>query len=115
MTIQPSLSLVLAGIRSIGVDAYEYRSDMAGSIPETLDFFERVGGILVAIKCLDEGVDLPAVDRALILASSSNPREFIQRRGRVLRRSPGKYSAVIHDALVIPNEGDSEGVTQSQF
>lgn len=104
------LSLVLAGIRSIGVDAYEYRSDMAGSRPDTLDFFERVGGILVAIRCLDEGVDLPAVDRALILASSSNPREFIQRRGRVLRRSPGKYFAVIHDALVIPNEGDSEGV-----
>ena len=104
------LSLVLEGIRSIGVDAYEYWSGMSGSRPETLDFFERIGGVLVAIKCLDEGVDLPAINRALILASSSNPREFIQRRGRVLRRSPGKYSAVIHDALVIPSGGSSVGV-----
>ena len=104
------LSLVLDGIRSLGVDAYEYRSGMSGSRPETLDFFERIGGVLVAIKCLDEGVDLPAVNRALILASSSNPREFIQRRGRVLRRSPGKYSAVIHDALVIPSRRGSGGV-----
>ena len=53
------LSLVLEGIRSIGVDAYEYWSGMSGSRPETLDFFERIGGVLVAIKCLDEGVDLP--------------------------------------------------------
>ena len=104
------LSHVLEGVRSIGVDAYEYWYGMSGSSPETLDFFERIGGILVAIKCLDEGVDLPAINRALILASSSNPREFIQRRGRVLRRSPGKYSAVIHDALVIPSEEASEGV-----
>jgi len=60
---------------------------------------------LVAIKCLDEGVDIPSVERAFILASSSNPKEFIQRRGRVLRQSKatGKEYAEIYDFLVIPN------------
>ena len=53
------LRLVLEGIRNIGVDAYEYWSGMSGSRPETLDFFERIGGVLVAIRCLDEGVDPP--------------------------------------------------------
>jgi len=65
---------------------------------------------IAAIKCLDEGVDVPATRVAYILASTSNPREFIQRRGRVLRRSPGKEKAIIHDFLVAPpykrNEGD---------
>ena len=60
---------------------------------------------LVAIKCLDEGVDIPSVERAFILASSSNPKEFIQRRGRVLRQSKetGKKYASIYDFIVIPN------------
>ncbi|MCB4773388.1 MAG: hypothetical protein LGB05_07190, partial [Sulfurovum sp.] len=60
---------------------------------------------LVAIKCLDEGVDIPSVESAFILASSSNPKEFIQRRGRVLRQSKetGKKFAYIYDFIVIPN------------
>lgn len=57
---------------------------------------------LVAMKCLDEGVDVPSTRTAFILASSSNPREFIQRRGRILRRAPGKAEAVIYDLLAIP-------------
>lgn len=60
---------------------------------------------LVAIRCLDEGVDIPETRRAFILASSSNPRQFIQRRGRVLRRAPGKDFAEIHDFLVLPPPG----------
>jgi DNA phosphorothioation system restriction enzyme len=57
---------------------------------------------LVAMKCLDEGVDVPSTRTAYILASSSNPREFIQRRGRVLRRAPGKDRAYIYDFIVVP-------------
>jgi superfamily II DNA or RNA helicase len=57
---------------------------------------------LVAIRCLDEGVDIPSVATAVILASSSNPRQFIQRRGRVLRKSPGKESATVYDMVVVP-------------
>lgn len=58
---------------------------------------------LVAIRCLDEGVDIPATRTAFILASSTNPRQFIQRRGRVLRLSPetGKEFATIYDFIVI--------------
>jgi superfamily II DNA or RNA helicase len=57
---------------------------------------------LVAMKCLDEGVDVPSTRTAYILASSSNPREFIQRRGRILRKSEGKEFSVIHDLIAVP-------------
>ena len=56
---------------------------------------------MVAIRCLDEGIDVPACSTAYILASSRDPRQFVQRRGRILRRSPGKEIAVIHDFLVV--------------
>jgi superfamily II DNA or RNA helicase len=67
-----------------------------------LDGF-RHGSIdaLVAIRCLDEGIDLPACRMAFLLASSRNPRQLIQRRGRILRRSPGKEFSVIYDFLVL--------------
>ncbi len=58
---------------------------------------------LVAMKCLDEGVDVPNTQFAYILASSSNPREFIQRRGRILRNAPGKTKAKIHDLVTVPS------------
>jgi superfamily II DNA or RNA helicase len=57
---------------------------------------------LVAIRCLDEGVDVPSTRIAYILASSSNPREFIQRRGRILRKAPGKEAAIIYDLIAVP-------------
>lgn len=57
---------------------------------------------LVAMKCLDEGVDVPSTDTAYILASSGNPREFIQRRGRILRKTPGKDYSYIHDLIAVP-------------
>lgn len=56
---------------------------------------------MVAIKCLDEGIDVPACSTAYILASSRDPRQFIQRRGRILRRSPGKTVANIYDFVVV--------------
>lgn len=63
---------------------------------------------LVAIKCLDEGVDIPAVRRAFILSSSANPKEFIQRRGRVLRKAPGKELAEIYDFIVVPTSDQTD-------
>ncbi|MBE9127223.1 DNA phosphorothioation system restriction enzyme [Coleofasciculus sp. LEGE 07092] len=57
---------------------------------------------LVAIRCLDEGVDIPAIQTAVILASSSNPRQFIQRRGRILRPHSGKERATLFDMIVLP-------------
>lgn len=58
---------------------------------------------LVAIKCLDEGVNIPAIKTAFILASSTNPKEYIQRRGRVLRLYKGKKYAEIYDFITLPN------------
>jgi DNA phosphorothioation system restriction enzyme len=62
---------------------------------------------LVAIRCLDEGVDVPSTRTAVILASSTNPRQFIQRRGRILRQSPEKKDAVIYDMVVYPPQADT--------
>ncbi len=56
---------------------------------------------LIAIKCLDEGMNIPAIKTAFILASSTNPKEYIQRRGRVLRKFPGKQYAEIYDFITI--------------
>ena len=57
---------------------------------------------LIAIRCLDEGVNIPSIKQAFILASSTNPKEYIQRRGRVLRKFPGKEFASIFDFITLP-------------
>ena len=77
---------------------------MLGDREQTKAYFSINGGVLVSIRCLDEGVDIPATTHALILASSKNPREFIQRRGRILRRSEGKAFAYLFDAIVTPRK-----------
>lgn len=61
---------------------------------------------LVAIKCLDEGMNIPGIETAFILASSTNPKEYIQRRGRVLRKAPGKEYAKIYDFITLPRSLD---------
>ena len=68
--------------------------------------------VLVSMKCLDEGVDVPRSELAIFCASTGNPRQFIQRRGRVLRTHKDKRFAVIHDLIVIPeNVFDEECYT----
>lgn len=57
---------------------------------------------LIAIKCLDEGINIPQIDTAFILASTTNPKEYIQRRGRVLRKAPDKLYASIYDFITLP-------------
>lgn len=56
---------------------------------------------IVAIKCLDEGVNIPSITTAFILASTTNPKEYIQRRGRVLRLANNKPYAVIYDFVTL--------------
>ncbi len=63
---------------------------------------------LVAIRCLDEGVDIPAIQNAVILASSRNPRQFVQRRGRILRPHPQKERATLFDMIVLPPDLERE-------
>ena len=62
---------------------------------------------IVAIKCLDEGVNIPGICTAFILASTTNPKEYIQRRGRVLRKADNKPFAEIYDFITLPRKLDS--------
>jgi superfamily II DNA or RNA helicase len=111
---QQQLAAVKAALRDADIpNVHEYHSNMAGDRLRTLEVFDRRGGVMVSIRCLDEGVDIPSVSHALVLASSRNPREFIQRRGRVLRRFPGKALAHVHDVIVTPAESDDAPTSTS--
>ncbi len=97
-----------AAVRMIGKDLKMRCASYTAETPprrrrEILEEFARGEiQVLVAIRCLDEGVDVPATRKAFILASSTNPRQYVQRRGRVLRRSVGKERADIFDFFVAP-------------
>ncbi len=95
---------MLSAVADIGLKVHEFVHDVSLiNRKKILKAFSNgeIDG-LVAIRCLDQGVDVPATRHAYILASSTNPREFVQRRGRILRRSYGKKFAVIHDFMVGP-------------
>lgn len=96
------LEEVKQSLRDAQISVLEYHTSMRGDPRNTLREFRYYGGVLLSIRCLDEGVDIPEITHALILASSRNPRQFIQRRGRVLRTAPHKTSAEIYDTLVVP-------------
>ncbi len=81
--------------------AEESKSDRENIL---FDFKKKNVDALVAMKVLDEGIDIPACERAFITASSTNERQFIQRRGRILRKSPGKSKASIFDFVVLPKK-----------
>lgn len=93
------------------IRSWEYFRGMTGDPDNTLKAFDINGGVVVSIRCLDEGVDIPASDHALILASSRNPREHIQRRGRVLRRANFKPLAYLFDVLTLPTTIDPNDST----
>ena len=95
------------GIKSDSV-TFEDPTKIRGDILSLLE--GKVFGCITAVKCLDEGVDIPAVETGIFMASSGNPKQFIQRRGRILRKNKqtGKETAKIYDILVsppIPPEG----------
>ena len=84
---------------------YSYHQYISGldDAPSILDSFERGDiQILLSMKCLDEGVDIPRAQNAIFISSTGNPRQFIQRRGRVLRTCKGKDMAYIWDLIVMP-------------
>jgi superfamily II DNA or RNA helicase len=70
------------------------------------NFEESKIHVLTSMKCLDEGVDVPRSELAIFCASTGNPRQFIQRRGRVLRLHKDKINATIHDLVVVPEVSD---------
>ena len=66
------------------------------------DFADGRLQVLTSMKCLDEGVDVPRSELAIFCSSTGNPRQFIQRRGRVLRTHPDKKMAELHDLVIVP-------------
>ena len=100
----PSYALVRECLDS-GLPTLEFHSEMVSDRDEVLRSLGEHGGIVVAIRCLDEGIDIPITDHALIIASSTVEREYVQRRGRVLRRAPDKLSAEVHDLLLVDPQG----------
>ena len=99
---QFQLEQVMDSLKNKGYYPLEYHTNMEGDSTASLQYFKDFGGILCSIKCLDQGVDIPKISHAIILASSQNPRQFIQRRGRVLRVCKDKFKAVLFDAIVMP-------------
>ncbi|MYA74740.1 MAG: DEAD/DEAH box helicase [Acidimicrobiaceae bacterium] len=94
----------VAEFRKAGMSANKYDYQTSPDQRQmNLDMFR--GGeldVLVAMKCLDEGIDIPEARRGVILASTQNPRQFVQRRGRLLRTALGKKSAELVDVLCLP-------------
>ncbi len=94
-------------LSEMGYDAVKFHSrknDQARA--DALDSFKRgTSRFIIAVGCLDQGVDIPNCDSAIIMSSSKNPREYVQRRGRVLRlNGPDKVKATIFDIFVLPYE-----------
>jgi len=106
---------VLAAVAGLGLRCHEFVHTVSLEQREkVISEFSR-GDIqaLIAVKCLDEGVDVPSTELAFFLASTSNPREFVQRRGRILRRAPGKSRARVFDLIVTPSEKETD--VRSEF
>jgi len=69
--------------------------------------------VIASMKCLDEGVDIPRAEHAIFCSSTGNPRQFIQRRGRILRKHADKNMATIHDLIVIPDLDASDPLSET--
>lgn len=101
-------------------EGYSYHQYISGLYdPEgILNSFEKGDiHVLLSMKCLDEGVDIPRAEHAIFCASTGNPRQFVQRRGRVLRKCEGKIKASIWDLIVIPPNftGDNSNIERGLF
>lgn len=114
---QKQIEVVNQMLNKKGIVAAQYTKDENGHERQ-----DRIGAFksgiintLVAIKALDEGIDIPEITIGIIMASSGNPREFVQRRGRLLRRSNGKKQAIIYDMVVIEEETEYTGMTRTEL
>lgn len=106
------ITLVNRMLSSLGIVSHSLTSEETASGRST-DILRRFADgqyqVLTAMKVLDEGVDVPATETAYLLASTTVEREWVQRRGRVLRTAPNKTSATIHDFVVVPAQLDDTG------
>jgi superfamily II DNA or RNA helicase len=96
--------------RSLQVHKFTASESLEERIELIEDFDKGTVDIMVAIRCLDEGIDIPSIESALILASNNDMKEFIQRRGRILRMHKGKEKANIYDVIVLPHSIDNDSL-----
>lgn len=111
-----AVTRILGNELSMSVAQFTSQENMEqrATIKEQFQRGDRLQAI-VAIKCLDEGVNIPGIRTAFILASTTNPKEYIQRRGRVLRKAPDKDFAEIFDFVTLPRPLDSvSSLTEEQ-
>ena len=113
-TSDAQIDLVMALLAELGIVAHRFTQDIGGA-PEARysglserqyiikQFRKKQYQALVAIKCLDEGIDIPSAETAIIMASSTNPREYVQRVGRVIRQAKDKDRARIYDFTIEPD------------
>lgn len=99
---------------------YSYHKYISGldDAPDILkSFADGDIQVLLSMKCLDEGVDIPRAEHAIFCSSTGNPRQFVQRRGRVLRKSKEKEKAKIWDLIVTPPDlvEDAECIERNMF
>jgi len=98
------------------VTVKQFKSGSTGRDDILEDFALGKLDVLTSMKCLDEGVDVPRSELAIFCASTGNPRQFIQRRGRILRTHKEKHIAEIHDLVVAPElnpDSDSYNIEKS--
>ena len=107
-SLERTLNNIIGILNENDIRSRRFTSEDAFSTrPQILeDFANGEISTLVAIKCLDEGIDIPVTQNAIIMASTGNPREYIQRRGRILRPAPGKTYATLYDFIIIPSGSD---------
>ena len=94
-------------------EIYEFHSKNKDYRDKDLESYRRQGGIMLAMKCLDEGVNIPNITHGIVLSSSTIEREFIQRRGRMLRKAEGKELAHIYDVICLPHSSASPSSRES--
>lgn len=91
-------------IRSYGYSTHKLLADTKGRNKVLNQFEKGLIDVLLAMKILDEGVDIPITKNAIFCSSTGNPRQYIQRRGRILRKYPNKDYANVYDIIVAPEQ-----------
>ena len=104
------ITAVNAMLQSLHIISHQYTSHETGTSRSKSILEQFKSGdyqVLTAMKVLDEGINIPQTDTAFLLASSTVRREWVQRRGRILRQAPDKNVAHLHDFLVLPPDTDT--------
>lgn len=96
-------------LQDLGISLHQFTAEETAAPAQAEHILRNFGAghyqVLTAMRVLDEGVDIPQTDTAYLLASSAVEREWVQRRGRILRNAPGKSVADLHDFVVMPSPG----------